>query len=183
MDIGGDYIKVVFLDFDGVLNDMYPNNPEHRIDYPSFEKVKIVRNAKNFIYDELKKIDSDKDIPGLCALCDLDYEKVIKLNRLVEETDCYIVFSTAWRGNPHLPLFLAIMGFLYPERCIDHTKWLTDRGEEIQEWLNRNPTVAKYAIVDDEISDIVNYHVKESIFKVRGLTCSDIDNVVRWLNS
>ena len=40
-----------------------------------------------------------------------------------------------------------------------------DRGAEIAVWLNENPQVDKFLIIDDDIKDIEPYFPKENILK------------------
>jgi len=89
---------------------------------------------------------------------------VERLHRVVQETDCRIVLSSAWRGGDWHErkleaefVFECYFGELpYAERInVRHsdksTKRLAgNRGGEIAEWLSRHPEVTQYAIVDDD---------------------------------
>ena len=37
------------------------------------------------------------------------------------------------------------------------------RGDEIQDWLNNNPNVSDYVIIDDEVSDLNNNQLNRTI--------------------
>ena len=176
--------KILFLDFDGVLNDSsHYNIPKELFDS---HNSRAFRESRNYIYDMLKEYDSKE----LClqAISDLEYDKVMLLNRIVRDTDCKIVFSTSWRnsGTKLLALYLSIVGFRYPLNCIDCTPRLKDRGQEINKWLSENACI-KYAILDDEMFDILDYHNKECMFKTdganSGLTEEIANDIIKFLNS
>jgi len=93
---------------------------------------------------------------------------VERLHRVVRETECSIVLSSAWRGSDWHErkleaefVFECYFGELpHAERInVRHedgsTKRLSGadyngRGSEIAEWLSRHPEVKQYAIVDDD---------------------------------
>ena len=182
--------KILFLDF-GVLNDtsMYQNIDNNPIKQEYYNRKKIV---KNFIWERLKDYNNPYQAK-LWTIADLDYEKVILLNKIVKETDCKIVFSTSWRGDgvKNLALLLTLLGFQYPENCIDYTCFDRDgiRGLQISDWLIENMEFyeeIRYAILDDEMFDIREYHMQEVLFqtdgKVSGLTEEVCERVIEWLN-
>lgn len=86
-------------------------------------------------------------------------EAVALLNQVVERTDCQIVVSSVWRYlKPDVRKLLRKAGFAgkfhkdwkTPRGWFNGTLWVTGtRGEEIADWLSRNP-VESYAIVDDD---------------------------------
>jgi len=92
----------------------------------------------------------------------------------------------------NLALYLAIMGFMYPENCIDCTGFGFNgvRGLQITQWIidyaNETGEEIRYAILDDEMFDIREYHMSDILFqtngKVSGLTEEVVDRVVEWLN-
>lgn len=180
--------KILFLDFDGVLNDYSYNNTEHFASNKEYFHQK--KSAKNFIFNNLK----DNNSLSLWVLSDLDYCKVRLLNQVVNKTDCKIVFSTSWRGDGanNLALYLAIMGFMYPENCIDCTGYGRNgiRGLEITDWLvkytKEHGEDIHYAILDDEMFDITNYHSTEKLFKTdgktAGITKEIVDSLIEYFN-
>lgn len=173
--------KILFLDIDGVMNDSaHYAMPQHLWNNR--------REAKNFIYERLKSFKGD-DVPSLWAVHELDYDNVLLLNRIVRDTECKIVISSAWRSNgvENVALYLAIAGFRYPTRCIDVTPRLKTRGEEIQHWLDNNKDKwDTYAILDDEMHDIYKSHGTERLFKTdgqfSGLTPEIADKLIKYLN-
>ena len=127
--------KIIFLDFDGVLQIEKYDNP-------------WMGNA------QLKAGYLDRDHHGLL----FDFDCVNRLSQLVELTEAKIVISSSWR-------FVGVekMQEMWHERklpgeVIDITPIEEDysnvglgtpsRGECIQYWLDENP-VDKYVIIDD----------------------------------
>lgn len=113
--------------------------------------------------------------------------KLVKLvRRIIKETDCRVVLSSTWR--------------LYPEarevverdvcQFIDCTKDLqagakrgiVERGVEVQDWLDRHPSVTQYAIIDDD-SDFLphQWHFKTTFDT--GLTEDIAEAVIAHLNA
>lgn len=117
-----------------------------------------------------------------------------RLERVIEATGAGIVVSSTWRKYDHLrdrlTAFLGGMGAVLrgwtpvsdmkTEGCI-YTA--VERGVEIQQWLDANPGVTRFAIIDDD-SDMA--HLKDAHFKTEsftGLTDPIADAVVRHLNA
>jgi RNase P/RNase MRP subunit p29 len=127
--------KVLFLDFDGVLN------------------------TNGF----LKAVHAKAKEQGrkLLPIDDIDPSKVIILNRIVKETSACIVLSTSWRelfGAADTADFLFNSGFEgrvigSTPNHIDITRkmsMVTPRWLEIHHWILANKDkVSKFAIIDD----------------------------------
>lgn len=121
--------RVLFLDFDGVLNSM-----------AYFQRVSGTRDGLS--------------LPAFTR-SQFDPEAIAHLNRVVTETGCWLVISSSWRlayGRLQLCDLLASVGF--KGRVLDTTPDLcTDqRAREIREWLEGpgyRHGVERFAIVDD----------------------------------
>lgn len=200
-------MKILFLDIDGVLNDMYPNNPNHRLipDYGERERFwRQEKKAKNYINDKLKPFEEamesvDKDYPYLRRINDIDAIMITWLNYICAKTDCRIVISSSWRGDlKNIPLYFAIKGFLYPDYVVGRTGHksgnvqheglekhvYSNRGLEIQEWLEvkgNDYDIKSFAILDDESFDI-EWLYKDEFVQVKGLTKNYADKVIEILN-
>lgn len=117
--------KVLFIDFDGVLN-----------------------NRSHWFLVAAEDIDYENPSSHLSETL------VKRLNKIVETTNCNIVISSAWRYHHSLAdlrKYLKEKGFNYGEKIIDVTKHISPRNREIEveEWLSRNTNVKQFAIVDD----------------------------------
>lgn len=133
-------MKVIFLDFDGVLN-----------------------SSASFIM-ETRKSKKVRGMPvnkTLCHVCCSNFQYVLDKTPKVK-----IVISSTWRENFDLEWLknkLASYG-IDSSRVIDVTSSLyaadsgpyarysthrADRGEEVNEWLLRHPEVTKFAVIDD----------------------------------
>lgn len=135
-------MKVLFLDFDGVLNSQnyYRSMKNHQQKYSMFDER-----------------------------ADLDPFAIGFLNQLLHDLpDLRIVVSSAWRigrTTEQLSKLLEDVG-VHPGRVIDRTKDVSERGYErgweIQDWLDEHPEVKEFAIVDDD-SDMV--HLRDRFVK------------------
>lgn len=134
-----------------------------------------------------------RDSKGLAALSP---EHVERLNRIVKETNCFIVISSTWRRfhtNNQNKDFLIEAGFMFPEKILGCTpkEGFSTRGEEIQEWMDcwhnnlDHEKVDKFIILDDlpiwefeSVQDhliqttwengLLDNHVEECISKLNG---------------
>ncbi len=133
-------MKIIFLDFDGVLNSL-------------------------FYFQSLR----EKGIPQERIMDSLEPGMVERLNKIVEATNASIVISSTWRklhSMEELKCFLAKYGFRHNDKVIDVTPTLNkDRGFEIQMWIdkynsnlvNENDPLT-YTIIDDN-ADMVYKHL------------------------
>lgn len=80
------------------------------------------------------------------------------LAQLIELSDAKIVISSTWRmglSSRELKMYFRVAG--YKKIALSfHKDWATKefnnkpRGEEIKDWLDRNPEVDNYLILDDD---------------------------------
>lgn len=149
--------KVIFLDIDGVLNDEETNATT-----PS----------------------------GHVGIRD---KKVKLLKKIVEATDAKVVISSDWRLCDHaidkdykyLRNKLKYVGNIEIYGTTPNINW-QHRGAEIRRWLQDNPTVKDYVILDDiEFNDFYPKdfykHVVITDFYY-GLTEEDVDEAIHILN-
>ena len=138
--------KILFLDFDGVLN-------------PSDNLLSLATN------ETIKAIDSASDKYGHF----FDDRCVRHLNWIYNETSCDFVISSTWRKDGlmkmqqmwidrNMPGNVIDVTPLYPSQYIINMYGLThdetDRGLEIQQWLEENKCDT-YCILDDD-DDMLN---------------------------
>lgn len=123
-----DYAGILFLDFDGVLNNM-----------PYLRSLR-----SQGIFAEASQ-----------AWRDLMPEKVKMINKFIEDENLAIVLSTAWRtlfDYDDILGWLNSLGEINPDRVIGMTprgSWFNNRGEEIREWLQTYQTDLPFVVVDD----------------------------------
>lgn len=129
----------------------------------------------------------------------IDHLCVERLHRVVTETDCRIVLSSAWREMDGLEAKLTgdfvfhIYGTEPPCGHVRHEDRSTiringdtphRRGDEIAEWLSRHPEVERYAIVDDEpdMRPEQKPHVVQTHFELGGLTDEHAGRLIEILS-
>ena len=124
-------MKVIFLDFDGVLNSAASFLVEHRI------------RKENKLFDDLCPVNQT-----LCKVCTSNFRHILD-----EVPDAKIVISSSWRNMFELDWLKAKLAEygIDSSRVIDKTpsSFNRERGYEINEWLEEHPEVTKYVILDD----------------------------------
>lgn len=134
-------MKVVFLDVDGVLNS---------------EDDLLIYRAKN-------------NITGCILYAEVEDRPLKLLKEIIDRTNAKIVVSSSWRigcdrsgkGNK---LYTKLVNRLadYDIEVYDITPSLrgdTQRGDEIREWLSKNP-IDNFIILDDD-SDMCEFRDTE----------------------
>ncbi len=131
--------------------------------------------------------------------CGINPQCVDRLNRVITETDCRIVISSAWRymigenmrlvGFENLLLThgLAVVGRIVGRTRDDRN--LSDkheRGKQIRDWLDSCHAAkgCRYAVVDDddEVGIPESGHPFLQTDGNKGLTDADADTLIRLLN-
>lgn len=115
--------KIIFLDVDGVLNS---------------------EEFSRWLWDNHEK--------KYCGYEMLDQRAILCLQDIVFITGAEIVLSSSWRISSLRTKQLKEQLLPYGLEIIDRT--ISDargeRGDEIKEWLSRNPDVSHYVILDDD---------------------------------
>lgn len=139
--------------------------------------------------------------------CGIEREKVNLLNRVLDETDCRIVISSAWRymvlcgdmtlrGFEHMLLTHGLKCYNKVIGCTPADENVESRGLQISEWINNSlpgilenigQTQFKYVVVDDlddcngiKISG-AGHSIVQTDGKV-GLTNENCNELIRILN-
>jgi hypothetical protein len=138
------------------------------------------------------------DVDGVLNQCghhqDVLTAKAAMVRRIVEQTGCTIVVSSTWRRYDDL---LGLLKKLLRQAeveiagctpCLDRRTAegvyiATERGEEIQAWLDENPGVDRFVILDDaaDMAHLVG-HLVQTDSSV-GLTEELADETIRRLNA
>lgn len=151
-------MRVIFLDFDGVLN--------------------------SIMWAEARTAENRGNLYGL------DHEAVQRLARLVDAVGAKIVVSSTWRKNRTVERLIELLkdaGYPGDPPVIGKTPvlWRNEKGErlerghEIQQWLDENPGVESFVILDDD-SDMA--HLKDRLVRTGnccGLRDFHFDDVER----
>lgn len=141
-------MKVIFLDFDGVLN-----------------------NSTSFVYESNRRKKWKEQGVGGAVNETLSNENTSAF-QLVLDTypDVKIVISSTWRELHDLPWLQAKLADYHIDssRVIgatpkDHLSG--NRGHEIQWWLDKHPEVTHYIIIDDNDWGIVQAHPPEKFVR------------------
>lgn len=141
-------MKVIFLDFDGVLN-----------------------SASSFLYEtHRRKRHKEQGVKGpvmetLCNVCAACFQEV-----LYKYPEVKIVISSTWRTFFDLNWLQAKLASYHIDSSrvigatpVDH--WGKSRGKEIQQWLDSHPEVTHYVIIDDNDWDITPHHGADRFVK------------------
>ena len=157
-------MKVIFLDIDGVMN--YNKCPWF-FNHETMERRHVEEHNKEW--------------GGFYAICP---DRVTILLSILEKTGAKLVLSSTWRKNERWKEIMRCNG-LDSELFLGRTVVLGGfRGEEIKEWLDKNPGVEKFAIIDDD-ADMLAYQ-KPSFFQTNfmngGLNQEIADRIIEHLN-
>ena len=154
-------MKIIFLDIDGVLNTMSPED-----DLPA------AYSNSGVYYKDFN---------------DLPLERCVNnLNKILKETDAEIVISSTWRiihSNISLMYIFFLCGIKPPFILGSTPRTGKKRGIEIAEWLKEHPKVERFVIIDDD-SDMVDLmdHLIQIDSEV-GLTEDDANKIIEILNA
>lgn len=142
-------MRVIFLDFDGVLNS-----------YQSADFWHYKRDMKRW------EDAMDNDWAGsLKEYLSMEFDPIALNNveDLIRKVpDLKVVVSSTWRIGETVESLKKILSpaKLISEAVIDITPYFTRkmRGEEIQDWLDRHPEVTDYVIIDDDADMLDSQH-------------------------
>lgn len=120
----------------------------------------------------------------------VDEDKLLLLKDLVEKTGAELVLSSTWRLGllyPDVAAFTADADALVEEfhkyglSLYDSTPRLSDkqRGHEIAAWLEKNPDIERFVILDDD-SDMA--HLKEHLVQTSWLTGLQLSHIKKAIN-
>ena len=137
-------MKVIFLDFDGVLN-----------------------NSTSFLYESNRRKKWKEQGVGGAVNETLSNENTSAFQMVLDQyPDVKIVISSTWREIHDLTWLQAKLESYHIDssRVIGATpkdRLNANRGHEIQWWLDKHPEVTHYIIIDDNDWGIVDAHPPE----------------------
>lgn len=176
-------IKIIALDMDGVINSnelIQKWINEHEKKYGREKSIKIFReefcNCEELVFPELAE----------------------KITKIVNETDCYILWTSTWRklerykdiedakdmfnrrGLPgdKLVAYTPQIGMSWGGHC---------RGSEIAAWIRDNTeyNIMKCAVIDDRIDAGENLPKNAKYFNINantGITTNIVKKIIQYLN-
>lgn len=127
-------------------------------------------------------LDIDGVLNNYSTKIDLRWEPSLVeiLNRIIKETGAKVVLSSTWRrieSNRNIIKNDMKIDFI----DVTPKRW-KERGHEIQEWLDKNPVVERFIILDDD-ADMV--HLMSHLLQTDGefgLTDEIADEAIKKLN-
>lgn len=159
--------KIIFLDIDGVLNDI--NDMKNNIGI-----------SKKLFSKAYPKLDYDKEIEYIGL--NFFLEKIEILKEVIRRTSAEIVLISSWRS----PIVIeALISKDLP--VIGMIPYLNqNRGKEIKEYLKYNQCYS-FCIIDDEICDyekeeLTDYLVKTEGYNYSGLSYEHIEEIIEILS-
>lgn len=150
-------MKVIFLDFDGVLNSHQSATFWHnKRDQDKWE---------NELYKEWQGSLKEYIAQELCPIALSNVEELIR-----NVPEAKVVISSTWR---HGETVESLKKIVYPAKLISDAIVdvtpnirLTPRGNEIQAWLDKHPEVTNFVIIDDD-SDML--HLSDNLVLTNGM--------------
>lgn len=150
-------MKILFLDFDGVLNGDRPTGVQSDPGFIAAWKAR--RPPSSFNRPHHPHLSPDP----ANQLKDLDTGKVALLNRIVAESGCKVVVSSTWRkffDRAELQWLLEGAGFVgevigvtevmtVPNRKFSDYRTV-ERGEEVAKYIKDHAPEAIFVVVDDD---------------------------------
>jgi len=148
-------MKVLFLDIDGVCNSA------------EYAEARFKKTGKG-------------------GLLGIDKKLAEKIRRIIKETGCEVVLSSTWRLYPNArdQVRRDVCGFIdvTPNFQAGAQNGRTERGYEVQHWLDQHQDVEIYAILDDDSDFLKDQWLFKTTFK-QGITDQIAANVIAHLNS
>jgi hypothetical protein len=154
-------MKIIFLDFDGVLN--------------SNE------------FNKKANLSGTLDMSNVSWWVEMvDPIAVARLNTIIEKTDAKVVVSSSWRLYNSVEMLTEILHHVgFKGEIIDLTpkRYDSRRGKEIKKFLETTPIkVDKFVVIDDD-EDIWPFELKTVQTDIKyGLLDDHVDQAIKMLN-
>lgn len=114
----------------------------------------------------------------------IDVDKIVLLNQIIEATQAKIVISSCWR----LLHYEELLDILSKKGLVGEIIGMTPslslvRGLEIQKWLDGNPNVTRFVILDDsDDMEHLDGHLIQPNFYSNGLKLKHVEAAIVHLN-
>ena len=150
-------MKVLFLDFDGVMN-----------------------SVASFVYNNRQNLMGVTDTPTHRSFCPISSSN---LQYILEELpDVQVVVTSSWRKHKTLSALQEIFktNNILPERMIGDTPISKSgyRGAEVEMYLKQHPEVTSFVILDDDSDLIPHMDRLVQTDSRNGLTFTDAERVI-----
>lgn len=150
-------VKVIFLDIDGVLN-----------------------NLESLRFPRVRVESSQHSYSAAHPSC------IKALNQIIAATEARIVISSTWRGIGLAVLFEIFHQWGVRGMTVGYTPlWdrSNERGDEIASWLSGHPEVESFVILDDcDDMGHLRHRLVQTNYEI-GLTAEDADRATAMLNA
>ena len=128
--------------------------------------------------DLIWSVKLNQPIPPIVFDRNFSEKSVKNINQVIGYTRAKIVITSTWRNK----LSLNDLRRLFRKQgirgdIIDVTDNLTNRGEEIQDWIDAY-NVTNFVVIDDQVGDILRYIPKRNVIKIDPNEGFDDDKVV-----
>lgn len=115
-----------------------------------------------------------------------DPQAVRLVRRIIAETKCLVVLSSTWRLYPEARAVVKrdVCHFIDCTKDLQRgaKRGVVDRGHEVQDWLDRHPSVTQYAILDDDADFLPSQWLFKTTWET-GITEDIAQAVIDHLNS
>lgn len=166
-------MKVLFLDFDGVLNSYQSAHFWHN--------KRDQKRWENELYLEWQGSLKEYLAQEFCPIALSNVEELIR-----RVPDLKVVVSSTWRLGETVESLKKIVApaKLLADAIIDVTpSFRGPRGLEIQAWLDKHPEVSQFVIVDDD-ADMVHLTPRLVLIDSKnGFIFTDMENAAKMLDS
>lgn len=140
-------MKVIFLDFDGVLNS------QGSFVYETQLRERFAAKSK----EQGEKGPQGPVNQTLCNVCTANFQLVLE-----QYPDVQIVISSTWRELFSIDWLKEKLASYHIDSSrvigITPSEWGNYRGAEIKIWLNEHPEVTHYVIIDDNDDGLTENH-------------------------
>lgn len=110
----------------------------------------------------------------------IDPEMAFKVGKMILDTDCEVVLSSAWRNFPGGREEVDQKVYRTIDVTPNHSSGF--RGKEIKMWLDEHPEVTRYAILDDDD----DFYPEQPLFQTSwqtGITDDVLGRITEYFNS